>query len=312
MAQIVVNAGIDVSKDWLDVALWPTRQSIRVSRDAAGLRELAVWFMRHDVERIGIEASGGYERSVLDWLQAQGFEVLLLNPLRVRRFAQAKGRLAKNDHADARAIAQFVSVMIDAPQAARRRDLDPLVEHLTMRRQVLDWRTDCANQLEHLQDARLRKIIERQQASFDRDLAMLDAKLAALVAEHDEWSALSRRLRTVPGVGPVLAHTLIALLPELGTLSGRAIASLAGLAPFDHDSGKYAGERHIQGGRTAVRNVLYMATLSAKKCNPLIAAFAKRLAGKKFKVIMVACMRKLLVMLNAMLRDGTDWRSNAA
>ena len=116
----------------------------------------------------------------------------------------------------------------------------------------------------------------------------------------------------MPGVGPVLAQTLIALLPELGSLSGRAVASLAGLAPFDRDSGKCAGERHIQGGRTAVCNVLYMATLSARSCNPLIAAFAERLAGKKFKVIMVACMRKLLVVLNAMMRDATDWRTNAA
>jgi transposase len=159
------------------------------------------------VDRIGIEASGGYEREVIDTLQAVGFEIALLNPLRVRRFAQAKGRLAKNDRADARTMAQFVSVMIDAPQPARRRELDPLVEHLTLRRQILDWRTDCANQLEHLQDVRLRKIIARGQAGFERDLAVLDAKLAELVAGHDEWSALSGRLRSVPGVGPVLAQT---------------------------------------------------------------------------------------------------------
>lgn len=312
MAQSVVNAGIDVSKPSLDVALWPKRETIRVSRDAAGLKQLAAWLVSHEVGRIGIEASGGYEREVIDTLQAMGFEVLLLNPLRVRRFAQAKGRLAKNDRADARIIAQFVSVMIDAPQPARRRELDPLIEHLTLRRQLLDWITGCANQLEHLKDAKLRRTVEAQKANFERTVATLDAKLAKLVAEHDDWSALSRRLQTVPGVGPVLAQTLIALLPELGKLSGRVIASLVGLAPFDHDSGKYAGERHIKGGRAAVRNVLYMATLSAKACNPVIAAFAQRLAGKKFKVIMVACMRKLLVILNAMVRDAIDWRANAA
>ncbi len=297
---------------WLDVALWPKRETIRASRDAAGLKQLAAWLVSHEVGRIGIEASGGYEREVIDTLQAMGFEVLLLNPLRVRRFAQAKGRLAKNDRADARVIAQFVSVMIDAPQPARRRELDPLVEHLTLRRQLLDWITGCANQLEHLKDAKLRRTVEVQKANFERTVATLDAKLAKLVAEHDDWSALRRRLRTVPGVGPVLAQTLIALLPELGMLSGRAIASLVGLAPFDHDSGKYAGERHIKGGRAAVRNVLYMATLSAKGCNPVIAAFAQRLAGKKFKVIMVACMRKLPVVLNAMVRDAIDWRASAA
>jgi transposase len=312
MAHRVVDAGIDVSKPWLDVALWPTRETARVSRDATGLNQLAAWFTLHDVGRIGVEASGGYERVVIDTLQALGFEVLLLNPARVRHFAKAKGRLAKNDRADALTIAQFVSVMVDAPQPARHRELDQLVEHLTLRRQLIDWRTDCTNQLEHLKIAALRTTIERQKARFESVLATIEAKLANLIAEHDDWSALSRRLRTVPGVGPVLAQTLIALLPELGKLSGRAITSLVGLAPFDRDSGKYAGERHIKGGRSEVRNVLYMAMLSAKQHNPLIAAFAERLAGKKFKVITVACMHKLLVMLNAMVRDGADWRTNAA
>ena len=268
MAHRVVDAGVDVSKPWLDVALWPMRETVRVSRDATGLNELASWLTLHEVGRIGVEASGGYEREVIDTLQALGFEVLLLNPLRVRRFAQAKGRLAKNDRADARTIAQFISVMIDAPQPARRRELDLLVEHLTLRRQLLDWSTDCTNQVEHLTNAELRATIERQQANFEDAVTTIEARLAKLVAEHDDWSALSRRLRTVPGVGPVLAQTLIALLPELGTLSGRAITSLVGLAPFDRDSGQYAGERHIKGGRAAVRNVLYMATLSARYHNP--------------------------------------------
>jgi len=312
MAQRVVDAGLDVSKAWLDVVLWPTRETTRVSRDAAGLSELAGWLTLHEVGRIGIEASGGYEREVIDTLPALGFQVLLLNPLRVRRFAQAKGRLAKNDRADARTIAQFVSVMIDAPQPTRCRELDPLVEHLTLRSQLLDWITDCANQLEHLKSAELRASIKHQKANFEAIVRTVEVKLATLIADHGDCCALSRRLRTVPGVGPVLAQTLIAMLPELGTLSGRAISSLVGLAPFDRDSGKYAGERHIKGGRAAVRNVLYMATLSATQHNPLIAAFAKCLTGKKFKVIMVACMRKLLVMLNAMVRDSMDWKASAA
>jgi transposase len=154
----------------------------------------------------------------------------------------------------------------------------------------------------------LRDKIKRRQTALRRDLAALDKRLAKLVAEHDDWHVLEQRLRTVPGVGPVLVHTLIALLPELGRLSRRAIASLVGLAPFDDDSGKYAGERHIRGGRAAVREVLYMAALVAKRFNPLIVAFAKRLAGKKPKVILVACMRKLLVILNAMVRDRQPWK----
>jgi transposase len=135
--------------------------------------------------------------------------------------------------------------------------------------------------------------------------------IAALIDQREDWRALARRLRTVPGVGPVLAATLIAFLPELGRLPRRAIAALVGLAPYDHDSGNHSGERHIKGGRATIRRVLYMAAITAMRFNPVIAAFAERLLGKKPKVIIVACMRKLLVILNAMIRDGNDWRALA-
>jgi transposase len=313
MARMIVCAGIDVSKRWLDLVLWPTVERHRVSRDAAGLADLAAWFTAHEVTRVGLEASGGYEREVIDALEASKFEVCCLNARQVRRFAQAaKGRLAKNDSVDARIVAQFTAVMVDSPPAGRRRDLDPLVEHLTVRRQLHGWITDCANQLERLRDPRLRRTIAARRAGFERDLAALDAKLAKLVAANDDWQALVDRLRSVPGVGPVLAQTLIALLPELGRLSRRAVASLVGVAPFDDDSGDHHGERHIDGGRAAVREVLYMAALAAKWHNLVIAGFARRLAGKKPKVIVVACTRKLLVILNAMLRDATDWALKAA
>jgi transposase len=313
MAQMVTNAGVDVSKQWLDVALWPKRDEVlRLNRDAAGLEELALWLRQRHVVRVGLEASGGYEREVIDALEAQGFEVALLNPLQVRRFAQAKGRLAKNDRVDARTIAQFTAVMIEAPQPSRRRELDALSEHLTFRRQLRAWIDDCTNQLEHLRDKALRRKSEARRVKLQGELAAHEKALAKLVSEHADWNALARRLQTVPGVGPVLSQTLIALLPELGSLSRRAVASLAGVAPFDNDSGQRSGNRHIQGGRAAVREVLYMAALSARTCNPVIAAFAKRLAGKEFKVIMVACMRKLLVILNAMLRDKMDWKAKAA
>jgi transposase len=308
MAQMVVTAGIDVSKGWLNIALWPHNAELQVDRAAAGYDQLTAWLTQHGVMRVGLEASGGYEIAVIDALEARGFEVVRFNAQRVRLFARAKGRLAKNDRADARAIAQATAVLLDGAPARRRRDLDPLVEHLTYRRQMRVWITDCASQLEHLRDRSLRKKTEQRQIALRQELAALDRTLAKLVAEHDDWHVLEQRLRSVPGVGPVLVHTLIALLPELGRLSRRAIASLVGVAPFDDDSGKYAGERHIRGGRAAVREVLYMAALVAKRYNPLIAAFAKRLAGKKPKVILVACMRKLLVILNAMLRDGLPWK----
>ncbi len=203
MAQKVVNAGIDVSKDWLDIALWPDQGSLHVTRDDAGLATLAAWLSEHQVCRIGLEASGGYERMVIDALEAAGFELALLNPLRVRRFAQAKGRLAKNDRVDARTVAHFTAVLLEAPQPARRRALDPLVEHLTFRHRLREWIVDCDNQLEHLQDKALRRKTELRRRGFEAELAAIERKLAKLVGAHDDWRGLEVRLRSVPGVGPV-------------------------------------------------------------------------------------------------------------
>lgn len=280
MAQRVVTAGVDVSKEWLDCALWPDRAELRVARDAAGLRQLAAWLAGHEVARCALEASGGYEIEVMDALQAAGIEVVRLNARRVRLFAQAKGRLAKNDRADARVLAQAALVLTEGTPPARRRDLDPLVEHLLYRRRLREWLTDCANQLERLKNPALRRKIQARQRSFNTELSALDKTLANLVAACDDWHALAHRLQGVPGVGPILARTLIALLPELGQVSRRQIASLVGVAPFDDDSGKRAGERHVTGGRESVREVLYMAALSARRHNPQVAAFAKRLAAR--------------------------------
>jgi len=314
MAHMIKTAGIDVSKPWLDVAIWPTREEIRVNRDAAGLARLIVWLGDHEVTRVGLEASGGYEREALDTLQAAGFEVALLNALRVRRFAEAKGRLAKNDRVDARTVAQFTAVMLEQVPPQRRRDLDELVELLTYRNRLVGWCTDCSNQLEHLRDRGLRKAVVQRQASFERERAKIDTRLADLIAGHGDWNALARRLRTVPGVGPVVSASLIALLPELGTLSRRAIASLVGLAPFDHDSGKHRGERHIWGGRARLRSSVYAATLPAAfQWNSQLIALYKRLiaAGKPHKVALVACTRKLVIFANTVLARGTPWTKSA-
>ena len=307
MAQIVRNAGIDVSKDRLDVSLWPLLDETHAtSRDAWGLADLIAWLRAHAVARVGLEATGGYERSVVAALEAAGIVVVILNPLRVRRFAEAKGRLAKNDRADAAVIAQFTALLAE-DREPRDRANDQLGEYMLVRRQIQGAITDCINQLEHLHETVLRRLLCRQQASLERQIVRLDQQIAVLVAATPAWASLAARLRTVPGVGPVLAHTLIALLPELGRLDRRAIASLVGVAPFDDDSGKRNGQRAIEGGRHAVRRVLYMAALVAKRRNPVIAAFASRLAGKKPKVIIVACMRKLLVILNAIVHQGTTW-----
>jgi transposase len=312
MAQRVLIAGADVSKEWLDVGLWPEKAELRVRRDRDGYDELAAWLRQHGVCRIGLEASGGYEIEVIDALEDLGFEVVRLNAQRVRMFARAIGRLAKNDRVDALTVAQATATLVDEPPAKRRRDLDPLVEHLTYRRRLQDWITDCTNQLEHLRDKALRTSIELHKANLRSKLAQLDKRIGELIKAQEDWQALAKRLRQVKGVGPILAATLIALLPELGTLSRRQVAALVGLAPYADDSGKRSGERHIRGGRAAIREVLYMAAVSAMRHNPTIAAFASRLAGKKPKVIIVACMRKLLVILNAMIRDGSQWRALAA
>jgi transposase len=312
MAQIVNYAGVDVSKGVLDVALHPAKLHLQVPRNAAGYRELMEWLRRHDVKRVGFECSGGYECELMAVAQDAGFEVIRHNAYRVRMFARSLGRVAKNDTADALVIAEFTALGANQKVTEDRRDLLPLVEHLQIRSQYQDWITECDSRLEHASDAVLRRQIRQQRAAFAMKLVLIEKRLAALVARREDWQRLEQRLRTVPGVGPVLAYTLIALLPELGALTRRKIAALVGVAPFDNDSGLHRGERHISGGRSDVRRVLYMAALAARRCNVKIAAFAARLHGKKPKVIIVACMRKLLVTLNAMVRDKADWGEKEA
>lgn len=308
MAQMVTYAGIDVSKSQLDVCLFPRRDKLQVTYDAAGLRELITWLRRHGVARVGLEASGGFEVEVMDALSDAGLEVIRFNARSVRLFGKSIGQLAKNDKADARTIARFTALEADKPATTRRRDLAPLIELLQHRGQYLAWITDCSNRLEHTKTPEFRAKFDAEKKRFQEQVKLLDRQIAKLVAAHENWRVLAERLRRVPGVGPVLSSTLIGLLPELGSVPRRTIAALVGVAPMDNDSGQYRGERHIKGGRAAIRHVLYMAAVKAMRCNPQIAAFAKTLKGKKPKVIITACMRKLLVTLNAMVRDGTDWR----
>lgn len=312
MAQKVVNAGLDVSKNWIDAAVWPGSDALRVEQTPAGYDRLVAWLVSHGAELVALEASGGYEVAVMDHLQARGLQVARLNAQRVRLFAKACGKLAKTDTVDAAMLARAAATLVEEPPPRRRDELDALAQHLAYRRQLREWDTDCVNQQEHVTDAKLRRRIGVRRAGLKRELAAIDKAIAELVARCEDWRDLQLRLCSVPGVGPVLAATLIALLPELGQVSRREIASLVGVAPFDDDSGKRRGERRIQGGREAVRHVLYMAALSARRWNGPIKAFAARLVGKKPKVILVACMRKLLTMLNAIARDGTAWAPRTA
>jgi transposase len=312
MADMVRLAGIDVSKQTLDVYVMPSGERWTVSYDRRGLSKLRRQLLDLGVAVAAVEASGGYEREVSAVLEDAGLVIHRLNPLRVRRFAQLRGRLAKTDRLDARTIAEFARAYPQDRQLRRDPRRDRLAEHLLVRRHLQDGIVDCINQLEHLRDSRLRRLIVTRKAALERTLAILDRRLAELIAEHGDLVTLSDQLRTVPGVGPVLATTLIALLPELGALTRRQVASLVGVAPFDRSSGQQVGAKSIHAGRVLVRNALYMAAMAASRRNPAIKAFAQRLAAKPGKVRLVACMRKLLVTLNAMVRDGAQWQPRIA
>lgn len=309
MAQIVATAGIDVSKDRLDVALHPADEQFSVTNDTAGWRALIRRLRPIDVRAIGIEASGGYERGAIIALLEAGLPIRSVNAWKLRQFAKAAGLLAKNDRLDARAIAWFVASL-----PSREVRHDPAVEHLaelvTARRQIVDAQQQFANQTEHLRDTGLRRMQARRIRQLERDLTELDLRIAKAIAASPALSARHELLCSVPGVGPVLAATLLALLPELGTLGNRPIGALVGVVPYDFDSGKMKGLRCIFGGRAAVRRVLFMAAQAAAMWNPILKAFKQRLlaAGKKPKVAIVAVMRKLIVTLNAMVRDNAVWR----
>jgi transposase len=312
MAQIAFIVGIDVSKAWLDCYRHPDGARVRVSNDADGWAALRRWLGDQPVLRVGLEASGGYERAVAEQLAAAGFTVHVLDPARVRYFARALGRRAKNDRIDARVIAEFLATcQVDAnptllPDKARSR----LAELLGLRQALLDNRTGLANVAEHLRDRRFAALAARHVTRLERDVAALERLVAETIAANPQFAHAAQLLLTAKGVGLILAATLIARLPELGTLSRRQIAALVGVAPFDDDSGDTTGRRKIQGGRAAVRQVLYMAAMgAATRHNPTLKAFYQRLRklGKLPKVALVACMRKLLTILNAMLAQGTPW-----
>ena len=306
--------GIDVSKDRLDVMILPGERSFSVSIDAAGWAGLVEWLRGFSIAAIGLEASGGYERGVMRALLAAGMSVRQINPFKLRQFAKASGVLAKNDRLDARMIASFVAIMPTRPVQRQTPAIERLVEMIVVRRQLSDEKIAAKNATRLLEDAVLQRLSRRRIARLAADIGQLDEHLGEIVAADTALAHRYRLLTSMPGVGPVLAGTLIALLPELGQLSRTKIAALVGLAPYDFDSGKLKGMRCIWGGRAPVRHVLYMAALSASNWNPSLKAFHDRLvaAGKKPKVVIVAVMRKMITMLNAMLRDDVVWADRSS
>lgn len=304
--------GIDVSKDQLDVATYPKVASWSVSNNEAGFKTLVKRLRPLKPNRVILEATGGYEMSAAVALAEAKLPVAVVNPRQTRNFAKAAGLLAKTDRLDALALAHFAQAIkpkIRPLPDAKARELGAIT---VRRRQVVAMLTAEKNRRRPDAPKRMQKELDKHVAWLEKALLRLNAELEKMIRNSPIWRDKDDLLQGVRGIGPKTSALLISEMPELGKLNGKKIGKLAGLAPMNCDSGRYRGERHIQGGRAVVRSALYMATLTAIRCNPVIAAFYKHLRakGKKFKVAITACMRKLLVRINAMIRDGVPWQDN--
>lgn len=308
MDTIVV--GIDVSKDRLDVHVHPAGDAFAVSRDAAGIEAVIARVAPLAPRWVAVEATGGFETVVAASLAAAALPVVVVNPAQVRAFAQALGRRAKTDPIDAAVIARFVATtqpeLRPLPDAATQ----ALADLVARRRQIIQMIV-AERQREKRAAARTRKSIARLLKALTAELAVLDQDIDAAVRGSPAWRAKEDLLASVPGIGPAIARTLLAEMPELGTLDRRQIAALAGLAPWTRQSGQWRGQSFIGGGRAPVRAVLFMGAMVAARFNPVLKAFHQRLiaAGKPKMVALIAVARKLLTILNAILRDQRPWQT---
>lgn len=305
--------GIDVSKLALDFDCLPISATQQFGNDAAGIAALVALLQDSGAERIVIEATGGYETAIASALAVAKLPVVVVNPRQVRDFAKAMGQFAKTDKLDARILALFGERMKPPlrtlPDEAQR----ALADVLNRRLQLVTMRAQEKTRLASV-PAVARKDVEQHIAWLDKRIAKLEADLGARLKTSEVWCHKAALLDSVPGVGEVTTFSLLADLPELGTLSRQKIAALVGLAPFPDDSGKRQGKRYIRGGRAEIRCVLYMSTLSATTHNPSIKAMFERLiaTGKPFKLVMTACMRKLLTILNALIKKDEMWKKPSA
>ena len=303
--------GIDVSKTALDLARWGKKEVIRYENDAAGIAAMvAVLSSKTAVTLIVVEASGGFEQTMVTELAAVSLPIVVVNPTRVRNFARAKGQLAKTDKIDARMIADFAQAIRPEVRPLGTEEQQLIKALVTRRRQLIDMQTAEKNRRTSINPELLPRL-EKHLDWLETELAEIEADLNDWIDQNAQWREKRVSLESVPSVGKVTSFTLLAELPELGTLSRQKIAALVGLAPFNRDSGRFRGRRHIFGGRSDVRSVLYMATLSGIRYNPVLKAFYDRLMakGKLPKVAITACMRKLLTILNAIVRDGSAWQA---
>jgi transposase len=302
--------GIDVGKTWLDVARWGSEEVWRISNDEAGVASLIQRLEGWQPTLIVVEATGGYEQLAVQEMLLKGLPVAVVNPTRVRALSKATGKLAKTDQIDARLIAEYACKI--QPQALEPKEANEIRLNglISRREQLVEIRASEQNRLGTATNSLQADIREHIEWLSSRILRLED-QIQELINSLPAWQAQAKRLDSIPGVGFITAVTVISEMPELGQLDRQKIAALAGLAPFNRDSGKKRGVRRIFGGRKPVRRVLYMAAISASKHNPVIRALFDRLIqnGKKFKVAITACMRKLLTIMNALARDQVDWRS---
>lgn len=303
------NIGIDVGKTFLDIYILEVDRYWQIYNTREDIKGLINILRRYKLTRIVVEATGGYERKLVEELAEAAMPVIVVQPMNIRQFAKAQGVLAKTDKIDAQIIAQFGAMMQPTVRPSNSRKVRYIRDLLARKRQITEARTQELNRIQ-----RTEKTIEpshqRMIKFLDKELAWVNARLSKEVAQVAEWQETYDLLLSVPGIGPGVAHTLLGELPELGSLTNRQVGALCGLAPYNRDSGAMRGRRRIKGGRAPIRTVLYMAMLSAIQCNTAMKTFYNRLVseGKHKKVALTACMRKMMTILNAMIRDGKAWQ----
>jgi len=310
MTMIERFVGIDVSKATLDVCIRPSGEAFAVDNDGAGIAGLIERLADGEPCLVVLEATGGLQDRAAAVAAAAGLYVAVVNPRQVRDFARATGRLAKTDKLDAAIIAAFAEAVKPEPRPLADAERQALIDRVGRRRQLVEMR--AAEKIRRAQlSGGLRRGLDAHLAFLDAEIAELDRDISGLLRSSPAWRAQDDLLASVPGVGPIARSVFAAKVPELGQLNRRQIAALIGVAPFNRDSGQMRGRRTISGGRDDVRTVLYMATVAAIRCNPVIRAFHQRLtaAGKPPKLAITACMRKLFTILNAMVKTNTPWRT---
>lgn len=304
----VVNVGVDVGKTFLDVCLYENGICWQEDNSPEGIARIFKRLAHYQVERLVMEATGRYEFELAQAAHEKKLPVCIIKPSAVRQYAKADNRLAKTDKLDAQLIAEYGAVMQPAATPRKSKNLIAIKDLIARRRQIMGMRTQELNR-KQIMGKGFQVSCNRMIRHMDQEILRIEKQLAKHVEAESAWAEKQALLRTAPGVGNTLIYTLLADLPEIGNLSRNQVGALVGVAPMNRDSGKLRGRRRVQGGRHTVRTVLYMATLSAIQCNPVIKAFYNQLVaqGKHKKVALTACMRKFITMLNAMVRDKCEW-----